>query len=216
MAVADLVVIAAVVLAGLVSLWLGVLRVVLGLGGWAGAVLATLYGFSHVRPIAAQWIETPLFADLAAAAALFVVSLILLTLLSHAITGRVRGAGLGALDRTLGLIAGLSLGVVAVCAGFVVLERVMQWPPGPEGRPEWVRAAKSAPLVELGARRLLALLPPEWQVADRIEPAAAAEKAEDAARKLMAPATESAAPPEKSGYNPRQRREMNRLIETRQ
>lgn len=215
MAVADLVVIAAVVLAGLVSLWLGVLRVVLGLGGWAGAVLATLYGFSHVQPVAARWIETPLFADLAAAAALFVVSLILLTLLAHAIAGRVRGAGLGALDRTLGLIAGLSLGGVAVCAGFVVLERVMQWPPGPEGRPAWVQAAKSAPLVELGARRLLALLPPEWQVSDRIEPAAA-EKAEDAARKLMAPVTESATPPEKSGYNPRQRQEMNRLIETRQ
>ena len=216
MAVADLVVIAAVVVAGLVSLWLGVLRVVLGLGGWAGAILATLYGFSHIRPIATRWIETPLFADLAAAAALFVVSLILLTLLAHAIAGRVREAGLGALDRTLGLIAGLSLGVVAVCAGFVVLERVMQWPPGPEGRPAWVRTAKSAPLVELGARRLLALLPPEWQVSDRIEPAAAAEKAEDAARKLMAPVTESTPPPEKSGYNPRQRREMNRLIETRQ
>ena len=216
MAIADLVIIAIVVLAGLVSLWLGVVRVVLGLGGWLGAALVTMYGFPYVRPIAMEWIETALFADIAAGGGLFVISLVALTLVTHAIAVRVRESGLGALDRTLGLVTGLCLGAVVVCGGFIVLERVMQWPPERAKRPLWVQTAKSVPVVEIGADLLLSLIPGEWRVSRGPERGISAEEAKDAVRKLMTPATESAAPPSKSGYNPRERREMDRLIQTRQ
>ena len=54
MIVLDFIVIGVVVLAGMIATGLGLVRVVLGLGGWIGAGLATLYGFKYARPIAHQ------------------------------------------------------------------------------------------------------------------------------------------------------------------
>ena len=121
MVIADFVVIGIVVIAGLVAFSLGVVRVALGLGGWIGAGLATLYGFSYVRPIAHRWIESALFADIAGGSALFVISLIIFTLIGHAIAERVRQSSFGALDRSLGMVSGLVLGAFLVCVGFIVM-----------------------------------------------------------------------------------------------
>ena len=159
MAIADFAVIGIIVVAGLVAFSLGVVRVALGLGGWIGAGLATLYGFTYVRPIAHRWIESDLFADIAGGAALFVVSLIVFTLIGHAIAERVRDSSFGALDRSLGMVAGLALGAVVVCVGFIVMQRLMELPSDPDKRPEWIRTAKSAPIVEWGAEQLILLLP---------------------------------------------------------
>ena len=48
----DLAVIAALVIAGLLGLWLGVVRVLLGIGSWIGAALLTVYGLPLLRPTA--------------------------------------------------------------------------------------------------------------------------------------------------------------------
>jgi membrane protein required for colicin V production len=218
-AIADFVVIGIVIVAGLVAFSLGVVRVALGLGGWVGAGLATLYGFAHVRPIAHRWIESALFADIAGGAALFVVSLIVLTLIGHAIAERVRDSSFGALDRSLGMVTGLVLGAVVVCVGFIVMERLMELPGDPAKRPDWIRTAKSAPIVEWGATQLILLLPSEWRgdqasvAPDREGSARAAWKA---AERLAVPKAEGGAAKKKSGYNTAERKEMDRLMRTRQ
>lgn len=214
MTVVDFIVIGVVVLAGMIGTGLGLVRVVLGLGGWMGAGLATLYGFKYARPYAHQWIESNALADAAAGGALFIGSLIVLTLITHWIAHRVKNSGFGALDRTLGLVAGLALGAVIICGAFIIAERVLQWPQDPAGRPDWIRDARSTRVVEAGADLLLKIVPPEWgggkpQSRNRfIDPARAAER-------LMTPLTKGAAPEEKEGYDARARREMDRLIQSR-
>ena len=52
MTVVDFIVVGVVVLSGMIATGLGLVRVVLGLGGWIGAGLATLYGFKYARPFA--------------------------------------------------------------------------------------------------------------------------------------------------------------------
>ena len=102
---ADIAVVVIVVLCGIIALRLGLVRVVLGLAGWVGATLATIYGYSHARPYAREWIGHELIADIAAGAAIFVVTMIILTFVSHAIAGGVRDSAFGMLDRTFGLLA---------------------------------------------------------------------------------------------------------------
>lgn len=211
----DFVFIGVVVLAGMIAMGLGVVRVVLGLGGWVGAGLVTLYGFHFVRPFAHRWIETNVLADAAAGGALFVGSLIVLTLITHAIAHRVHKSGLGALDRTLGLVAGLTLGAIIVCSAFIIVERVMQWSPDPQKRPEWVREARSVKVVEAGADLLISFVPREWGGYRRPESPKSGDSS-GAARKLMTPEAKGAAPSEKSGYDTRERREMDRLIQSNQ
>ncbi len=219
MVIADFVVIGVVIVAGLVAFALGLVRLTLGLGGWIGAGMATLYGFAYVRPIARRWIDSALFADIAGGAALFVISLIILTLIGHAIAERVRDSSFGALDRSLGMVTGLALGAVVVCAGFIVTVRLMELPSDPAERPDWIRNAKSAPIVEWGANQLIGLLPKEW----RGEEALGASRRDHSARetereveRLAVPRAAGVAARKKSGYSNTERKEMDRLMRTRQ
>ncbi|MEE2968817.1 MAG: CvpA family protein [Pseudomonadota bacterium] len=210
----DFIVIGIVVLVGMIATGLGLVRVVLGLGGWIGAGFATLYGYKYARPYAHQWIESNALADAAAGGALFIGSLIVLTLITHWIAHRVKNSGFGALDRTLGLVTGLALGAVIVCGAFIIAERVLQWPQDPAGRPAWIKEARSTRLIEAGADLLLKFVPPEWG-GGKPQSRNPLDDPARAAVRLMTPATKGAASGEKSGYDTRERREMDRLFQSR-
>ena len=217
MAIADFAVIGFVIIAGLVAFSLGVVRVALGLGGWIGAGLATLYGFAYIRPIAHRWIDSALFADIAGGAALFVVSLVLFTLIGHAISKRVRNSSFGALDRTLGMVTGLGLGAVLVCIGFFVMSRLIELPSDAAKRPDWIRTAKSAPIVEWGADQIISLLPRGWRDEQAFRAPGrdnSARETQDVAERLAVPKAQGATAKTKSGYSDTERKEMDRLMRT--
>ena len=214
MSALDLIIIAAIVFAGLVGLWLGVVRVALGIGGWIGAAVITVYGFPYARPLARDFIEGAFLSDLAAAGTIFVVSLVLLTILSHMIAERVRGSALGAVDKSVGLVVGLLLGVVVTSSGFMLMQRMF----ADSKPPEWVKNSKTAPVLSWSARKILSVVPKEWrQAAGAPEPGRPGEADSGrAAEKLMTPIPQANAPKEKSGYSNTERREMDRLFNANQ
>ena len=205
MSAADIAAAIVIVLSGVVSLRLGFSRVVLGLGGWIGASLATIYGFSYAAPFARDWIGPGLIADIAAAAALFLGTLIVLTLLSHAIAGTVRKSAFGALDRTLGMLCGLAIGAVIVCGGYVLSQHVLEM----TDEAAFYRDARTLPLVRRGAAALLSLAPSDWEVVPMPGP-----DREEAFRTLLTPRTKETPP--KPGYNESERQEMDRLFRSQQ
>lgn len=213
MSALDLIVIAAIVFSALLGLWLGVVRVLLGIGGWIGAAVITVYGFPYVRPLAREWIEGAFLSDLAAAGSIFIVSLILLTILSHVLAERVRDSAFGAVDRSIGLIFGLALGIIVVSSAFLVMERVVGTPQSGT-RPEWIEASKTAPLLRWTARFVVSLLPKDWREASGTDRIRAPDKRElgRAAERLMTPLPKIDAPPAKAGYKESERREMDRLF----
>ena len=95
---ADIVVAVIIVFCGIIALRLGLVRVVLGLAGWVGASLATIYGYSYTQPYSREYIGNGLIADVVAGAAIFVVTMVVLTFISHAIAGGVRGSAFGMED----------------------------------------------------------------------------------------------------------------------
>ena len=213
MAIADIAVIAIILFAALTGLALGVTRVVLGLCGWAGATLAAAYGFPFVRPIARSLIESTLIADVAAAVTLFVVALIVLTAVSHVIGERVSSSGFGSVNRSLGLIVGLVIGAIVVSGGFLVVERTLETTPDRNTWPGWMQRARTATVVERGADLISMALPREWRNPGRPTPSTSTPKdTERAVQELLTPQRKVSPDQQKSGYNRRERLEMDRLF----
>ena len=210
MSIADIIVIVAVLLSGLIAFRLGLMRVVFGLAAWVGASFATIYGFSYARPLARDWIGNELIADIAAGAGIFVVSMIVLTFISHALAGGVRDSGFGMLDRTLGLVAGLVIGGMIVSGAYIFSQRFFEM----DDSADFYRNAKSLPLVRQGAAVLVSLAPGEWGLERKSPPPAGAS--DNRFRNLLTPKAKDGGPDRKSGYNQDERLDMDRLIRSHQ
>src|SRR5262249_35269091 len=150
---------------------------------------ATLYGFRPLQPVVRKLVGIDLLADILTAAGLFVVALVVISVISHSISLRVRGSALSAVDRSLGFVFGLIRGVVVVCIANLAL-RVMM----PDSQPDWLRNAKSRPAIERGTELLKSLIPREFraqsvsaaeEVKRRAEAAAEAKKSYE---RLISPA----------------------------
>jgi membrane protein required for colicin V production len=208
------------VLSGFFAFFRGFVREALAIGAWVGAALAALYGFKYAKPIARQFISVDMIADATAAAVLFIVALIILSMISGAISRRVQDSGLSALDRSLGFLFGLARGAVIVCLALLVVN----WAVPRDQRPDWIANAKTLPAIETGAQWLLNLLPREATSQTRAAADDARRKAEAAAElkrsydRLINPQPQAnpGAQEQRPGYNAEQRRDLDGLIRTTQ
>ena len=154
---ADLTVALLIILSGIFAMARGFVREVLSLASWVGAALITLWGFGYARPYARAFIGNALLADIATGAALFIVSLILFSMIGGGIASLIRGTGLNALDRTLGFVFGLVRGALIVALMWLGVA----WAIPAGEQPEWLRDARTRPLVERLAEYIRSFAPPE-------------------------------------------------------
>jgi membrane protein required for colicin V production len=189
----DLVVLAIVILSGLFALMRGLVKEILSIVSWVGALFAALYGFAYVAPYVSGMIQPAWLADVITGVGLFVAALIALGLISTLISGAVHKSSAGALDRSLGFLFGLVRGAVIVCVAWLAMSRVLP----SSDHPAWLQTARTLPLVESGANILLSMVPGR---------AVAAAPSRRSATKAP-----DGRPGE--GYNDVERRDMNRLIQ---
>ncbi len=205
--VADIGVIAVLLISALWAFVRGFVREVLGVAAWVGAAFVTLYGFSYVQPYTRQLINIPYAADGVAIVALFVVSLILFSIVSHAISSQVRQSSLSAIDRWV------------VCIAYLLLDWAV---PPPQERPAWVTQAKSLPAIKQGVAMLEELIPSNL----RGRGAAAAERARQEVDRaaqtkktldsLTQPPPQADPPRDRPGYTDSERRGIDRALEGKQ
>jgi membrane protein required for colicin V production len=214
----DLVVLGVIALSAIFAFARGFVREALSIIAWVGAATITYFAFSHVYAVVTRFVGTPLLADLVAGAGLFVISLIVLTILTSYVAGFVQSSALSPIDRTLGLIFGLARGAVLVSLAYLVLDISLPL----NDRPVWVNQAKSQPFLVQGADMLRNVLPEGLQVksaATADDTQRALEQATDAQKAMRALTSPAAPSPAKSGqeqapaYKTGDRREMDRLIE---
>jgi membrane protein required for colicin V production len=217
MNVLDIIVIVVIALSALLAFARGFVREALSILGWLGAAAATYYGLPYVRPYADRLISSPMVASAAAAIGIFVVSLIVISILTSAIARRVKGSSLSALDRSLGFLFGAARGVVLACLGILVISWTI---PEPDW-PGWMRESKTRPYLANGADYLKSLVPAQTR-ARGAEAAAATQRNYEQtqeAQKLMQPflnpkgASGSGAAAPTPAYKPSERREMDRAIQ---
>ncbi len=210
----DLIVIATLLLAGLIGLLVGSIRIALWFGAWMGAGLVTVYGFPHARPLARKWIDSGFLADLAAVGMTFLVTLVILMVVSQLISNAVRGGAIGMADRSVGLILGLALGLAAASGALLAAGGLLNIPDDRSRQPDWIRKSRTAPILAWFGGYLVATVPDDWHRAAAQTPITPPSPAElgEAAKRLMTPIPDAVKPKEKSGYNDAERREMNRIF----
>lgn len=155
----DLAVLAVVVISALLGLMRGFVREALGLAAWVAAAVAAVYGFHTAQPIVRNWVGDPNLADPLAFGGVFLIVLIVLSFVAHAIGTLVRGSVLGGLDRSLGAVFGVARGAILVVAAYIVAGMVLpidRWPPV-------VLQARVLPAVHDGAVWVAAQLPPGYR-----------------------------------------------------
>ena len=188
----------------------GFVHETLAVGGWIGAILATVKGYPHLQPYAREMIPSELLADFAAGVAIFVVTLVILTLITRAISARVKESALNVLDRSLGFLFGIARGAVVVCVAYLGLELLIPQ----EEQPDWVTEARSLPLIVEGSRVLASLLPEDTGIEVPDIGAKDVMDVMDIVQPTPEPSNDGT--PEDSGYGEDSRKSIEQLIENTQ
>ena len=155
----DLILFGIMLISGLLALMRGFTREVLSLVAWGASAVAAYYAIKQqaLLDLAMPYVDKAILAQIAVGAIAFIITLIVVSLISVKISDSVVDSAAGAFDRTLGFIYGLGRGFVLVVIaylfyGFFVTE---------DKREDWVRNASSLPAIEAFAEALIEFLPPD-------------------------------------------------------
>ncbi|MEK9752945.1 MAG: CvpA family protein [Rhodospirillaceae bacterium] len=204
----DIGVITILLVSALLAYARGFVHEVLAIVGWIGAIFATFYSFPYLQPYARQLIPMDLAADLSAGVVIFVFTLVVLSMMTRAISKQVQQSALNALDRALGFLFGLARGALIVVLAYIGLELVMP----KEKQPEFVRTARFMQLIEPAAKELVILLPDRLGGSGAGGQSSAKPDPGKVVLDIISPVVKSAPEENADGYATGQRQEMDRLI----
>ena len=160
----DLAIVGVILLFALIGIVRGFIKEVLSLASWIFSFWLAFTFAENASHLLANQIDTPVLRVIAAFAALFVVSLLLLTIISYLIHKLICVRGIRGTDRALGGIFGAAKGLVIVAALMLFAQETVL-PQEP-----WWRASVFAGSIEPVVIVLKDLLPAEF--ANRLQPAA--------------------------------------------
>jgi membrane protein required for colicin V production len=211
----DIGVVALVVLSAIFAFARGFVREAFSVIAWGGAAAITLYGFGWAYDRIDPYVHNPLLSQVIAGFGLFVVSLIVLTMVTGILARMVSMTAFSPIDRTLGFVFGLARGIFLVCLAYLLLAAALppnDWPP-------WLRDAKSGPYLNQGADLLRGFLPESLKLKSAEAAPAPVDPAVEARRAMRALAMPSAPGPAKPDpppprYREQNQRDLDRLIGT--
>jgi len=151
----DIVLIVVMLISGLLAMVRGFMREVLSITAWILAAAATLYSYSKLLPLAKQYFNNDIVAAVAVVGGVFLVTLLVVSVLTIRISDMVLDSRVGALDRTLGFLFGLARGLIIVVVAF----QFFIWLVPDRSQPEWVRGAKSRVVLTSTGIWLMSMLP---------------------------------------------------------
>ncbi len=151
----DIVLIVVMLVSGLLAMVRGFIREVLSIIAWVLAAVATLYSYAKLLPYAKQYFNNDVVAAVAVIGGVFLVTLVVVSILTVRISDMVLDSRVGALDRTLGFLFGLARGLVIVVVAFLFFT----WLVPDRSQPEWVKSAKSRVVLTGTGQWLMSMLP---------------------------------------------------------
>jgi len=154
----DIIVLLVVGLAAVGGLMRGFVQEVLSLAAWVVAVIAIRMFHTDLTAWLEGTIGSPSGAAVLAFALLLLVPYVTMKLIAGYAGRRSRKSVLAPFDRVLGLAFGVLKGVIIVIIGFslLVLAYDMIW--GVEGRPDWLRNARTYAFVNASSEEMVKLI----------------------------------------------------------
>jgi membrane protein required for colicin V production len=163
----DILLLVVMLISGLLAMIRGFMREILSIGAWGVAALATLYSYAKVLPIAKQYVSSDMVAAGVTVGGIFLLTLLVVSIITVRISDMILDSRVGALDRTLGFLFGLGRGLVIVVVAFLFFA----WLVPDRSQPEWVRGAKSKVVLQSTGDWLKSMLPddPESTILKRLK-----------------------------------------------
>jgi len=149
----DIILIVIMLISGFLAMVRGFTREVLSIFSWAMAAVAALYFTPRYYEVLLPYIDNPSIAQIAFAAGVFIITLIIVSLITFRISDKVLDSRVGALDRTLGFVFGLARGFLLVAIVFILFTALAR------DQPDWVSNARSYPILQRTQVAIESLLP---------------------------------------------------------
>jgi membrane protein required for colicin V production len=144
-----------VFISAILSMMRGFTREVLAIASWAVAAVAAYYLHPTALPYIKPYISKDAIALAVAVASVFLLTLIIVSIVTVRISDAILDSKVGALDRSLGFIFGAARGVLLCVVAFLFFN----WLVPEKGQPGWVREAKTRPFLQSTGEQLMAMLP---------------------------------------------------------
>jgi membrane protein required for colicin V production len=206
----DFILLGVMLVSALLAMIRGFMREILSIAAWAIAAGATLYAYAKLLPYAKNYFNNDIVASVVVIAGTFLLTLILVSIITVRFSDMVLDSRVGALDRTLGFLFGLGRGLIIVVVAFLFFA----WLVPPRTQPAWVTNAKSKVVLENTGNWLMSMLPddPESTILKRLkrpkpEDGEPTDGPPDQRGSLGGSAREAA------GYGQSERAGMNKLIQ---
>jgi membrane protein required for colicin V production len=242
--VIDILVIAVLLISSIIAFARGFIREVLTILGVVGGLAAAYLGGPYAKIYAREWLGVQegveperllgvvpynIVADALAYGSIFIIVVILLSVISHMLAEAVKNLGLGAIDRTFGVVFGMAR--AAVLLGLLYLPVYMFV--DDETKQSWFADSKTHVYLEQIADVMSDYLPePVKKKAevefkkmqeeggslkeklDLLSPPQGVAPAEPETAPESAPATAPSQPAQQEGYSDEDRNKMDALIES--
>ena len=151
----DVILLGVALISGLLAMVRGFSREVLSIVSWVVAAVVAFMFYEQVTPFVRQYVDQETVAQVIAAGGVFLVTLVIVTLITTRIADFIIDSRIGPLDRTLGFLFGIARGVLLM----VVAMLFFNWLVEEDKTPNWVAEAKSRPLLEDLGDSLVNILP---------------------------------------------------------
>lgn len=152
----DVVLIIIMLVSAFLALMRGFTREVLSIASWAAAAVAALlvYGSSLRGTMRAEFSQ-PIIGDAVLVLGTFVLTLLVVGMITARISDAILDSRIGALDRSAGFLFGLFRGLVIVVIGYLFFNWLVQ----EDKQPNWVREARALPVLKSTGEWIKAQLP---------------------------------------------------------
>ena len=149
----DLAVVGIVLISAFLASVRGFTREVLAIISWVAAAVSSYYFYPQALPYAKQYISNSTVALIAAIAAVFLVTLIVVALITVKISDFILDSKIGPLDRSLGFLFGAARGALIALVAFAFFV----WLVPEKSQPGWVKDSRVRPLLEPAGETLVNL-----------------------------------------------------------
>lgn len=150
----DLVVIGVMVISALLAAVRGFTREVLAIVAWVVAAGTAWILHPLLLGRVKDHIANPTIALVVAIGAIFIVTLLVVSIITVKLSDFILDSRIGALDRTLGFVFGAARGLLICVVGWVFLSWLVQ------GKmPDWATNARAKPMLENTGNAIITMLP---------------------------------------------------------
>jgi membrane protein required for colicin V production len=150
----DIFLLVVMLISGLLAMIRGFMREILSIAAWGIAALVTVYMFPRATVFAQQYVGNEMASKGVAIIGVFLVTLLVISVITVRISDLILDSRVGALDRTLGFLFGLARGFLIVVIAYTFFDWFV-----PQRKPDWIQNAKALVVLKESGDWLKSKLP---------------------------------------------------------